>query len=93
MKDSAGIFFAVEEITGTLSAPEFFDKIHTGSHGSQQSVQNRNSSHAFDNHHCAWHDNGIVAAVDRDFNVFPGFIDRMLQSADGWRRFEGCPGR
>ena len=29
--------------------------------------------------------------MDRDFNVFPGFVDRVLQSADGWRRFEGCP--
>ena len=83
--------FCCRKITGTLSVPEFFDKIHTGSHGSQQSVQNRNSSHAFDNHHCAGHDDRIVVAMYRHFNVFSVFVYLVLQRADGLRRFEGCP--
>ena len=62
---------------------ETFDCVHACSHAAQHGIQSHQSCHGFHYYHGSGHDNGIMAAFDRDFNILALAVYCFLDSGHG----------
>lgn len=71
-----------------LFSVNFQQIINFGAHIDKQGVQQGNGSHGFYDDDRSWYDDGVMSALDRNFDIFSLFVDRLLFLEYGWRRLD-----